>query len=99
MGLYADGGLMSTKPYISGASYINKMSNYCASCKYDPTIKTGEKACPFNALYWHFIDNHQDTLRKNPRMSMMVNLHDKMNPELKKHYRSEALTHIDNTKK
>jgi len=99
MGLYADGGLMSTKPYISGASYINKMSNYCESCKYDPTIKTGEKACPFNALYWHFIDNHQETLRKNPRMSMIVNLHDKMNPELKEHYRSEALTHIDNTKK
>jgi deoxyribodipyrimidine photolyase-related protein len=72
MGLYADGGLMSSKPYISSAAYIHKMSNYCTTCKYDPLIKTGEKACPFNLLYWDFIDRHQDVLKENHRMSMMT---------------------------
>ena len=71
MGLYADGGIMSTKPYISSGNYIAKMSNYCEECYYDPTIKEGEKACPFNHLYWSFIDRHEATLSKNPRMSLM----------------------------
>ena len=95
MGLYADGGQMSTKPYISGASYIKKMSNYCEDCKYDPTIKTGEKACPFNSLYWHFIDTHKDNLKNNPRMSMMLNLHHKMDKELKTSYKEQAKKHIE----
>ena len=95
MGLYADGGQMSTKPYISGASYIKKMSNYCEDCKYDPTIKTGEKACPFNSLYWHFIDTHKDNLKNNPRMSMMLNLHHKMDKDLKTSYKKQAKKHIE----
>lgn len=98
MGLYADGGLMSTKPYISGASYIKKMSNYCEGCQYDPTIKTGEKACPFNGLYWNFIDNHKDTLKANPRMSMMVNLLKKMDSETRNNYINKAFLHINNIK-
>jgi len=71
MGLYADGGIMSTKPYISSGNYIAKMSNYCDDCQYDPKMKEGEKACPFNRLYWSFIDRHEATLSKNPRMSLM----------------------------
>jgi len=71
MGLYADGGIMSTKPYISSGNYIAKMSNYCDDCQYDPKIKEGDQACPFNQLYWSFIDRHEPTLSKNPRMSLM----------------------------
>jgi deoxyribodipyrimidine photolyase-related protein len=71
MGLYADGGLMSTKPYISTGNYINKMSDYCAKCIYDPKVKEGPTACPFHELYWSFIERHRDTLSSNPRMSLM----------------------------
>jgi len=71
MGLYADGGIMSTKPYVSSGNYIAKMSNYCDDCQYDPKIKEGEKACPFNHMYWSFIDHHEATLSNNPRMSLM----------------------------
>jgi deoxyribodipyrimidine photolyase-related protein len=98
MGLYADGGLMSTKPYVSGASYIKKMSNYCEGCKYDPTIKSGEKACPFNGLYWNFIDQHKDTLKSNPRMSMMVNLLEKMDSETKNNHIHHAQIHLKSIK-
>ena len=71
MALYADGGVMSTKPYISSAAYINRMSNYCKSCKYDPTKRTGANACPVNALFYHFLDRHRERLASNPRMTYM----------------------------
>lgn len=54
MSQFADGGMVATKPYVSSGQYINKMSNYCSSCQYDVKKKTGEHACPFNSLYWHF---------------------------------------------
>jgi deoxyribodipyrimidine photolyase-related protein len=72
MSQYADGGLIATKPYVSSANYIDKMSDHCANCHYSKSKKTGEKACPFNSLYWHFIDRHEEELAKNRRMSMMV---------------------------
>ena len=68
MSQYADGGLMATKPYISSGQYIHKMSNYCKSCFYNVKLKTGEGACPFNSLYWNFIDRHQNLLKSNMRM-------------------------------
>ncbi len=68
MGMHADGGLMMTKPYISGGSYISKMSNYCKPCKYDPKDRTGDNACPFTTLYWDFLDRHQETFAANHRM-------------------------------
>jgi len=68
MGLYADGGLTATKPYIASANYINKMSNYCRECRFDRKLRTGEKACPFNFLYWNFIIENEEILRSNPRM-------------------------------
>ena len=55
MSQFADGGVMATKPYVSSANYIHKMSDYCRSCRYDPKVKTGPDACPFNALYWIFL--------------------------------------------
>lgn len=68
MGLHADGGMTATKPYISSANYINKMSDYCSQCAYDPKQRSGELACPFNYLYWNFIIEHEQTLKLNPRM-------------------------------
>ncbi|MDA9004031.1 cryptochrome/photolyase family protein [bacterium] len=70
MVLYADGGRLASKPYISGGNYINKMSDYCQHCHYSVTKKSGEKACPFNYLYWYFLIQHKDTLYKNPRLRM-----------------------------
>lgn len=76
---YADGGMIATKPYVSSAGYIQKMSNYCKSCKYNPKTVTEEDSCPFNALYWGFIDAHKDSFKKNPRMSLMVEIWNKKN--------------------
>lgn len=98
MGSYADGGLMSSKPYISSAAYIHKMSNYCASCKYDPLIKTGEKACPFNVLYWDFIDRHDDVLKANPRVAMMTHKVKQMDETLYETIKFEAKQYIDSVK-
>jgi deoxyribodipyrimidine photolyase-related protein len=83
MSQYADGGIVGSKPYVSSASYIDKMSHYCGSCFYKKTIKTGDKACPFNSLYWNFYDKNEDKLGKNPRIGMMYNVWRKMNPDAK----------------
>ena len=74
MSQFADGGIVATKPYISSANYINKMGNYCSGCHYNHKLKTGEKSCPFNALYWNFLEEKQAYFKNNHRMSMMLNL-------------------------
>ena len=73
MGLHADDGRMMSKPYAAGGAYISRMSNYCKECRYDPKLRVGENACPFTTLYWDFLDRHQETFRKNHRMSQQVN--------------------------
>ncbi|MFN7020215.1 MAG: cryptochrome/photolyase family protein [Phycisphaerales bacterium] len=72
MAMNADGGTMATKPYISSAAYINRMSDYCSGCRYDPERRTGEGACPFNALYWSFLHEQRESLARNQRMAMML---------------------------
>lgn len=72
MGMNADGNFLATKPYISSASYVNRMSNYCNGCSYSPKERNGDKACPFNFLFWHFLDEHKAELDRNPRMKMML---------------------------
>lgn len=76
--LYADGGVVASKPYAAGSNYINKMSDYCKNCKYSPSQKTGEGACPFNYLYWDFMIRNRDTLKNNHRMGMMFKTLDRM---------------------
>jgi len=71
MSQFADGGLLATKPYASSAAYIDRMSDYCQGCHYDKKQKTGERACPYNALYWDFFARHQATLGRNPRLAMV----------------------------
>jgi deoxyribodipyrimidine photolyase-related protein len=70
MALYADGGEMMTKPYAAGGNYVNRMSQHCPSCRYDPKRRTGEDACPLTALYWDFLDRHRDDLEGNRRIAM-----------------------------
>jgi deoxyribodipyrimidine photolyase-related protein len=70
MVLFADGGVLATKPYAASGSYINKMSNYCKKCSYKVKEKNGEEACPFNYLYWNFLLKNRSVLSKNHRMAM-----------------------------
>lgn len=72
MSQFADGGLLASKPYVASGAYIHRMSDYCSGCAYDVKVKEGERACPFNLLYWHFIARHAERLRGNPRMAQMV---------------------------
>ncbi len=72
MSQYGDGGVMASKPYIASGKYIDRMSNYCGACRYNPAEATGETACPFTTLYWNFLLQHRNLLEKNPRMQMQV---------------------------
>ncbi len=72
MALYADGGIMATKPYAASGKYINRMSDYCRNCRYDVKQTVGEVACPFNSLYWGFLDRHFDRFRRNHRMAVIL---------------------------
>jgi deoxyribodipyrimidine photolyase-related protein len=72
MALYADGGRMATKPYASGGAYINRMSDACRSCRYDPKQRTGPDACPYTTLYWDFLARHADVFAANPRLARQV---------------------------
>ncbi len=72
MSQYADGGVMASKPYVASGKYIQRMSNYCSGCRYDPAQSTGPKACPFTTLYWDYLLQHEPALRKNQRMAMQV---------------------------
>jgi deoxyribodipyrimidine photolyase-related protein len=72
MGQFGDGGFMASKPYVASGKYIQRMSNHCKGCKYDPAQSTGESACPFTTLYWDFLMRHAALLKKNPRMAMQL---------------------------
>lgn len=99
MSQFADGGIVATKPYVSSANYINKMGDYCKKCHYKHSKKVGEDACPFNALYWNFLDEKKEYFQNNQRMSMMLNLLNKKDKEelvaLKQRAR-EVITNPDN---
>ena len=96
MSQFADGGIVGTKPYVSSASYIDKMSHYCGSCYYKKALKIGDKACPFNSLYWNFYDKQEDKLAKNPRIGMMYNVWRKMKPEDKSSLLEQADYYLKN---
>jgi deoxyribodipyrimidine photolyase-related protein len=77
MSQFADGGLLASKPYAASGAYINRMSNYCGTCRYDVKKRTGPDACPFNALYWNFIARNRELIKGNPRMAQMVRTWDR----------------------
>lgn len=72
MTLHADGGYVGTKPYAASANYINKMSDYCGRCPFDPKKAIGDDACPFNSMYWNFLIHHEKRFAKNHRMAMIM---------------------------
>jgi deoxyribodipyrimidine photolyase-related protein len=96
MSQFADGGIVGTKPYVSSANYIDKMSSYCGKCHYNSKQKVGEKACPFNSLYWHFYARNESLLRKNPRIGMMYVTWDKMQPQAKTELLNQAEYYLEN---
>jgi deoxyribodipyrimidine photolyase-related protein len=72
MSQHADGGLLATKPYCASGAYIERMSDYCRSCRFKPKQATGENACPFTTLYWDFLARNQSRLRGNRRMNFQL---------------------------
>ncbi|GAA4806421.1 cryptochrome/photolyase family protein [Litoribaculum gwangyangense] len=96
MSQFADGGIIATKPYVSSGSYINKMSNYCSDCYYNKNKKTEDDACPFNSLYWNFLDDKRPQLGNNFRMGMMYSLLDKMDKEELNNLKEKAKHIIEN---
>jgi deoxyribodipyrimidine photolyase-related protein len=93
MSQFADGGLVATKPYVSSANYIRRMSDYCGSCAYDAGKKHGEGACPFNSLYWDFYVVHREKLASNPRVGMMIRTWDRMAAPERKRILKQAETY------
>lgn len=90
MSQYADGGVMASKPYIASGKYIERMSNYCESCPYDPALAEGEKACPFTTLYWDFIGRHEALLKGNPRIGAQVRNWNRFDARKKAAIRAQA---------
>ena len=91
MSQFADGGILASKPYAASGNYIAKMSDYCVNCHYKVKEKVGAKACPFNSLYWRFMNKHRERIGKNPRTAMVYRNWDKQ-PEAQK---LEVLAHAD----
>ena len=90
MALFADGGLLASKPYAASGAYINRMSDYCRGCGYSVSKKTEDDACPFNALYWDFLVRNRDRLKNNGRVSRAYQTWDRMGVEKQSAYRKRA---------
>jgi deoxyribodipyrimidine photolyase-related protein len=90
MALYADGGLLGSKPYAASGAYINRMSDYCQGCAYDPKVKIGSGACPFNYLYWNFLMTNERKLESNPRLGMPYRTLGRMTDERRHQIKKQA---------
>jgi deoxyribodipyrimidine photolyase-related protein len=99
MSQFADGGIVGSKPYVSSANYIDKMSDYCTSCYYKKAVKIGEKACPFNSLYWHFYERNHHLLGNNNRIGMMYNVLHKMQPDEREKLIQQAEIYLNELEK
>ncbi|WP_394270238.1 cryptochrome/photolyase family protein [Qipengyuania sp.] len=88
--LYADGGRLASKPYAASGAYIDRMSDYCGTCRYSPKVKTGEGACPFNPLYWHFMVRNREHLQANPRIGRAYSTWDRMTEARQRDYLESA---------
>jgi deoxyribodipyrimidine photolyase-related protein len=90
MALYANGGRFTSKPYVASGAYINRMSNYCAGCRYKPEKKTGDDACPVTTLYWHFLDKHETEFASQPRTALMVRNLQRLSDDERNNMRHQA---------
>jgi deoxyribodipyrimidine photolyase-related protein len=95
MVMFADGGLLASKPYAASGAYIDRMSDYCSGCVYDPKIKLGAGACPFNLLYWNFLAENAARLRGNPRMAMPYRTLEAMDTARRDQVLAEARAFLD----
>ena len=98
MVMHADGGYLGSKPYAASGNYIHKMSNYCSGCHYSVKTSTEHDSCPFNSLYWHFIQRHKEQFNGNPRMTMIYRSFEKMDSGKQQAILNRAeylLSHID----
>jgi deoxyribodipyrimidine photolyase-related protein len=95
MSQFADGGLMASKPYVASGKYIDRMSNHCKGCRFNPAQSTGDTACPFTTLYWDYLIRHADTLAKNPRMLMQLKNMNRLTPEEREAIALQARSHRD----
>ena len=95
MSQWADGGIVGSKPYVSSANYIDRMSDYCGHCHYSAKTKTGEGACPFNLLYWAFLVRHRERFEPNRRMAQMYATWDRMDEDRRNTILSEADVFLD----
>jgi deoxyribodipyrimidine photolyase-related protein len=93
---FADGGIVATKPYAASGNYLNKMSDYCKTCHYNVKLKTEANACPFNSLYWHFIERHHAQFSRNPRMTMVYKNWQKMDRHTQQAIIDKANTLLEN---
>ena len=91
MSQFADGGLMASKPYVASGKYIDRMSNHCKECRFNPAESVGETACPFTTLYWDYLNQHADHLAKNPRMLMQLKNLNRLSPATKELIAQQAL--------
>jgi deoxyribodipyrimidine photolyase-related protein len=94
MALHADGGLLASKPYAASGNYIHRMSNFCEGCAYDPSVSVGDRACPFNALYWDFLARHRERFSGNHRMPYVYANWDRMGVEKQAALRLQAQSHL-----
>ena len=90
MSQFADGGVMASKPYVASGKYIDRMSNHCKGCRFNPALATGDTACPFTTLYWDYLNRHVDVLAKNPRMLMQLKNLNRLSPEAREEIASQA---------
>ena len=95
MSQFADGGVVGSKPYVSSGAYIDRMSDYCKACAYDVKEKEGDGACPFNLLYWHFLDRHRKRFEPNPRMGVLYRNFDRMDADRKRRILDGATAFLD----
>ncbi|OCW58849.1 cryptochrome/photolyase family protein [Hoeflea olei] len=95
MALYADGGFLASKPYAASGAYIDRMSDYCAGCRFDVKKKAGEEACPFNYLYWDFLMRNERQLRQNHRMGVIMGSLGKMTPDRIEEIKADSARFLD----
>jgi deoxyribodipyrimidine photolyase-related protein len=90
LALWADGGLIGSKPYAGSGAYTNRMSDYCRTCRYKPAEKFGPDACPFNFLYWNFLVENEEQLKDNPRLEMAYRTLGRMDDGWRARIRAQA---------
>jgi deoxyribodipyrimidine photolyase-related protein len=95
MSQFADGGVLGSKPYAASGAYIDRMSDYCAGCRYQVKQKTGPDACPLNALYWDFLQRHRARFENNPRMAQMYRTYDKLADDHRAALHAQAQAFLD----